>query len=337
MNRDRAARNGLVVLVAAFLLALPAAIAEPAEELELSFLPVERFRIGADDTRFGQLEFVGGFEMRSPRRQFGQLSSMRFLEPGETFIGVADHGYWFFGSVERDEDGVPVAMSRFSMQRMVDADGASITDKHYADAEGLSVHDGVATVTFERAHRVQEFALEPGAMGPPTGEIDFLIPRHELRYNGGIETVARAPDDGHLAGARVVVAERSVDGDGNLFAAILEGPEKGLLFVARSDGYDVTDGVFLPDGDLLLLERRFALPRGVAMRIRRIAGDHVRAGVLIDGPVLYEADMTHQIDNMESIDWWRRADGALVLALMSDDNQSILQRSLYLEFVLVGE
>lgn len=334
--RGRAARL-LLAFVFAACLASEQIWAEPAEGIELTYLQIDRFRLGSDETRFGPLEFVGGFEMRSPQGRFGQLSSMRFLTPGEDFIGVADHGYWFFGTIERDGDQVPIGMSAFSMQRMQGADGEPILDKHYADAEGLSVHDGIATVTFERAHRVEEFALRPGAMGPPLRSVDFLIPRGELRYNGGIETVAQAQEESHLEGARLVVAERSVDPDGNLFAAILEGPERGPLRVARSDGFDVTDGVFLPGGDLLLLERRFRLPHGVAMRIRRIEGDTIRMGALVDGRVLYEANMTHQIDNMESIDWWRRDDGALVLALMSDDNQSVLQRTLYLEFILLDE
>jgi len=47
--------------------------------------------------------------------------------------------------------------------------------------------------------------------------------------------------------------------------------------------------------------------------------------------------MNHQIDNMEAMDVWRRADGALIVSLMSDDNRSFLQRSLYLEFLLSGE
>lgn len=331
-----AARLLLALVVIAGWPAAPSR-AEPAQDIELAFLPIDRFRLGSDETRFGPLEFVGGFEMRSPRSRFGQLSSMRFLTPGVDFVGVADHGYWFFGTVERDGDGVPIGMSAFAMQPLLGADGEPFEDKHYADAEGLSIADGIATVTFERAHRVEEFRIEPGAMGPPLGEVDFLIPPHELRYNHGMETVARAPAVSPLQGARIVVAERSLDGEGNLFAAILEGPERGVFFIARSDNYDVTDGVFLPGGDLLLLERRFSLPQGVAMRLRRIAGDAIRAGSLVDGPVLYEADMTHQIDNMESLDWWRREDGALVLALLSDDNQSMFQRSLYLEFVLLDE
>ena len=50
--------------------------------------------------------------------------------------------------------------------------------------------------------------------------------------------------------------------------------------------------------------------------------------------MLFEADMSYQIDNMEGLDVWTRADGALIVSLISDDNHSILQRNLYLEFVL---
>ncbi|WKL42354.1 esterase-like activity of phytase family protein [Sinorhizobium meliloti] len=96
-----------------------------------------------------------------------------------------------------------------------------------------------------------------------------------MRSNGGIETIAIAPKNGPLRGAAVVVSERSVDKADNLFAGILEGPMKGAFTVVRADPYSVTDGAFLPDGDLLLLERRFNFASGLGMRIRRIAaGGH---------------------------------------------------------------
>ena len=118
-------------------------------------------------------------------------------------------------------------------------------------------------------------------------------------------------------------------------AAILEGPHTGIFKVRRTDEFDVTDGVFLPHGDLLLLERRFSYSRGVAMRLRQIAEADLRAGALVDGETLLEANMTSHVDNMEAIDVFRRDDGVLVIALMSDDNQSWFQRNLYLEFELV--
>ena len=87
-----AARRLAAALLTALVLAAAPALASQASvelafEVALSFRPIERFRIGSDETRFGALEFVGGFEMRSPQRDFGQLSSMRFLTPGEDFIG----------------------------------------------------------------------------------------------------------------------------------------------------------------------------------------------------------------------------------------------------------
>ena len=77
------------------------------------------------------------------------------------------------------------------------------------------------------------------------------------------------------------------------------------------------------------------MARGVAMRLRRIEADSIASGGLADGPVLLEANMAYQIDNMEGLDVWTRADGATMVSLVSDDNHSILQRNLYLEFRLL--
>lgn len=318
-----------------------AAFAQAPFPVTVESRPIANFAFGSQQVRFGDLEFVGGFEMVSDNAVFGQLSALRFLSPGSDFVGVADHGYWFSGRIERDSQGSPLGVANFTMQRMVGEDGRALVDKHLSDAEGLDVVNGIATVSFEREARLCEYALEPeniaiAGIAKPRGCIDFLIPRHELRNNRGLETVAHAPEEsGPLAGARIVVAERSLDADGNIFAAIIEGPQKGIFKVRRSGDFDVTDGVFLPDGDLILLERRFSLVTGIAMRLRRIQGDTIRPGALVDGAVLMEADLTSRIDNMEGIDVWQRADGATILSLLSDNNQSFLQRTLYLEFRLL--
>jgi len=74
--------------------------------------------------------------------------------------------------------------------------------------------------------------------------------------------------------------------------------------------------------------------RLVVIGDRRIYGEGVEKGAIADGPVLMTADMGYQIDNMEGLDVWTRDDGALMVSLVSDDNHSILQRNLYLEFIL---
>ncbi|WP_425299202.1 esterase-like activity of phytase family protein [Pseudaminobacter soli (ex Zhang et al. 2022)] len=309
----------------------------PIEQMEISSRTITQFRIGRDETRFGPLEFVGGLEMTSSGRDFGALSAFRFLKPGSDFIGVADTGFWFFGKVERDDAGRPVGFGDFRMVQMVDTAGQPITKKELVDAEGLDVKDGIATVGFERDHRLSQFRIDPDNMKAPFRELDFLIPKWELRKNRGFETVTRAPAGGQRKGALVVVSEKSLDKAGNIFAAIIEGPDKGIFTVKRIGEFDITDGAFLPGGDLLLLERSYGLAEGVKMRLRRIPGETIAKGKVADGPVLFEADMSYLIDNMEGLDVWQRADGATIVSLISDDNHSILQRNLYLEFMLHDE
>jgi len=199
--------------------------------------------------------------------------------------------------------------------------------------EGVDV-ERVATVGFERNQRIAQFRIDPDNMKAPFKQLDFLVPAREIRQNRGFETVTHANPYGQHEGGLVVVSEKSLDKAGNIFAAIIEGPHKGVFTVKRNGEFDITDGAFLPDGDLLLLERSFSMARGVKMRLRRIYGESVEKGAVADGPVLMEADMGYQIDNMEGLDVWTRDDGALMVSLVSDDNHSILQRNLYLEFIL---
>lgn len=335
------ARSVLPATAAVLLAALapqPAAHAQSIqpEAMAVRCEPVRQFRIGSDETRFGPLEFVGGMTMTSGW-SFGAFSAFRFTGPGSSFIGVAVTGSWYFGTITRDAAGRPECWSGFAMMPILGSDGKPLPDKAHADAEGLDVRDGIATASFERNHRITEYRLAPGAMGKPLRDLDFLVPRGELRQNRGFETVAHAPKDGPLAGARVAIAERSIDEAGNSFAAILEGPRKGVFKVRRSDEFDITDGAFLPGGDMLILERSFSFTSGVAMRLRRLKAETIRPGAVADGPVLVAADMGYDIDNMEGLDVWRRADGTLMVSIVSDDNRSLIQRNLYLEFRLTGE
>ncbi len=332
-------KGAIAVHALAVLLCLQAdlpAQAEPAsvERMEIFARPIERFGIGRDEKLFGPLEYVGGLEMTASSNDFGALSAFRFVTPGADFVGVADTGFWFFGSIRRDADGRPAGIDNFRMTPFVGKSGEPIVRKWEVDAEGLDVKDGIATVGLERNHRIAQFKIDPDNMKAPIRQLNFLVPKTELRQNRGFETVTRAHAQGQHQGALVVVSEKSLDGNGNIFAAVIGGPSKGIFTVKRSGDFDITDGAFLPDGDLLLLERSYRMADGVKMRLRRIHGETIAKGQVADGPVLFTADMSFQIDNMEGMDVWRRADGATMVSLISDDNHSILQRNLYLEFVL---
>lgn len=311
----------------------PAAGLVPVQQIEVRARPITQFHIGQAEMQFGPLEFVGGLEMTSRSRDFGALSAFRFLKPGGDFMGVTDSGFWYFGTLERDESLRPVAFKDVRMMEMVDREGATPTEKAAADAESLAVKNGIAIVGFERDHRVSQFRIDRDAMGTPERDLDFLVPARELRQNRGFETAAYVHPHGPGDGL-VVISERSLDKVGNILAAVIEGPDKGVFTIKRSGNFDITDGAFLPNGDLLLLERSFSMAEGVAMRLRRIGGKDIAPGRVADGPILLEADMGYQIDNMEGLDVWQRSDGATMVSLVSDDNHSMLQRNLYLEFLL---
>ncbi len=254
----------LVAVLATLCLYPPASASEqaPVETIEIVARPITQFHIGHDEKRFGPLEFVGGLEMTARSRNFGGLSAIRFLKPGTEFIGVADTGFWFFGTVAHGGDGRPSGIRNFTMQQMVDAAGRPIDKKRDADAESLAVKDGIATVGFEHNHRIAQFRIDPADMASPLRKLDFLIPARELRQNKGFETIAAANEGGPLKGSLVAVSERSLDTAGNVYAAILEGPGKGVFTVRRDGDFDITDGAFLPNGDLLLLERSFSIMGG---------------------------------------------------------------------------
>lgn len=302
--------------------------------VKITAYPISHFRIGSDQAVFGPLEFIGGLELRGSADEFASMSGFRFLVPGRDFVGVTDEGFWYFGRVTRDDSGRPTGFADFSMQPITGKGGAAIVGKWQRDAEALEVQGTTATVGFEREHRIATFELADHRASPQLGTVDFLVPAYELRYNRGFETIAASPRNSKLAGARIAITEKSLDKNGNIFAAILDGPEKGIFKVARYGGFDITDGVFLADGDLLLLERSFSVAQGVKMRLRRIPLAEIREGRTVDGPILLQADLAYQIDNMEGLDAWLDDQGHQRIAMISDDNRSILQRNLYLEFRL---
>ena len=84
-------------------------------------------------------------------------------------------------------------------------------------------------------------------------------------------------------------------------AFLIGGPRPGEFTIRRKNDFDVSDVALLPSGDLVLLERKFGWTTGLYIRIRRIAIAELRPGALLDGPVLLEADLGQQIDNLEGI------------------------------------
>ena len=120
-----------------------------------------------------------------------------------------------------------------------------------------------------------------------------------LPRNRGIEALVFVPINRPLGGTLIAISERGLDRAGNIRAFLIGGPAPGNFAIRRIENFDVTDAALLPSGDLLILERSLTWPDGLLIQIRRIPLASVQPDATVDGPVLFEADLRFEIDNME--------------------------------------
>jgi hypothetical protein len=283
--------------------------------------------------RFGALEYRSGLVLTSGFRGFGGLSALRLDARGERFVAVSDKGSWFTGLIcyqGRDMTG----LAEVEAAPLLGADGRPITARGWFDSEAIALDGGIAYVALERVNQVLRYDLAEGFTRARGAVVPLPPAARRLPFNKGIEALVVVPKGVPLAGTLIALSERGLDDKGNLMAFLLDGPSPGQFSVRRTDNYDISDAVVLPSGDLLVLERKFSWFAGVGIRIRRIALKSIAPGALVDGQAIFEADLGHEIDNMEGIDAHVTDAGETVLTLVSDDNFSPIQRTLLLQFTL---
>lgn len=313
------------------------AVIPPGEMLPIQVQSDVIRDLGGNPTLSPGLTFVGGVELSSPEPLFGAFSSIRFRDQ-QSFVGVFDTGYWIEGRILRDAGGRLAGLEAVRLAPLLDASGRESASKFHVDAESLALDGDRAYVGFEQRHRVLSYGpLSDLGKALPSAPIAFPFDLDILHSNGGFESLVIARQGSEIAGALVAISEKSFDDNGNIYAAIVGGPLAGEFRVRPRDNFEITDAAYLPDGDLLLLERRFSIATGVGMRLRRIEGASIRPDAVVDGEILFEANYRSQIDNMEGLDVLPEPDGSVRLIVVSDDNHSILQRTLMLEFRLTSQ
>lgn len=301
--------------------------------VSVSARPFSAFEPGnPTKTRFGQLVFRGGLVLTGSHPRFGGFSGLWRSPDGGQLVAVSDKGTWLTARVVR-RDGRLAGLEQAELAPVLGASGRPLYRSRYYDTEALAIQDGVAYLTVERTHDILRFdwarqGSEARARIVPVPAIAKRLPS-----NRGLEALGIVPAGQPLAGALVAISERSGGEDEPTTGFIIGGRQPGSFQVIRRNGYDITDLAFLPGGDLLLLERWYRPLRGVGMRIRRLPGASLRPGARLDGPILIEADLGQEIDNMEGMAV-HQENGRSIVTLISDDNFSFLQRTLLLEFEL---
>lgn len=294
-----------------------------------------------DQTRFGPLRFVGGLQIDSPDRRLGGLSGVEISPDGRKIMMVSDIGDLLTATVDYDGDR-PVGLSAVSIVRLPGDDGRPLSSKSGADAESLRARSGQGLpddilVGFERDNRVLDYPVgADGQLGTPK-RLALPAELADLPYNKGLEGIAVIPPGAPNAGAVVVFSESVAEkGDLEIRGWMAKDGDVRPLSLRRDSGFDLTDMTALPNGDVLVLERRFNILLGVAMRLRRIRAAELDGPQPMRGEVLFTGGMAYAIDNMEGIAVHRTADGRFILTIVSDDNFSALQRTLLLQFELLG-
>jgi hypothetical protein len=303
--------------------------------VQVNARPLEAFDLrDRSRRRFGQLEYRSGLILTSSFKGFGGLSAFRVDPKGEGFIAMNDKGDWFTGRLVYNGTAL-TGLADVLSAPMLGSDGKPITTRKMFDSEALAIDGMTLYVGIERANRILKFDFRRGGITSFGEEIAVPPGLRRLPNNKGPEGLVFVPKGMPLEGSLIVVSERGLDAAGNLIGFLIGGAKPGQFAIRRTNDFDISDAALLPSGELLILERKFSLLGGVGIRIRKIPLRAIAPGAVVDGPSIFDADLGYEIDNMEGLDVHRTNDGEIVLTMVSDDNFSLLQRTLLLQFTLV--
>jgi hypothetical protein len=328
----------LAASLAAFL-ALSPAWAGDGRAVAFETIPVTFSPFDTARTRFGRLEWRGGFEITSSDDRFGGLSGLVLSEDGRRMVAVSDLGWWFearLGYV----GGMLTTMADARMGRLLDASGRQFRGKAFQDAEAVAADgrglDGDLLVGFERKTRILRYPFGRDGMAARPTTVPMPPELAAGPDNKELEAVGRFAADGPMKGAAIAISERHLGGDGNILGWILAGTGDRRIALKRIRDFDVTDLAIDPRTQALFtLERRFSPFTGAGMLIRRFAVEDLADDAPLDGEVLLEANQTQTIDNMEGLALTRATGGELRLTVVSDDNYNGFQRTLLMQFALI--
>jgi len=252
--------------------------------------------------------YGGGLILRGPGLH--GLSDLKMQ--GDRAWVVSDFGDLVRFTIRLDRNGRLASADSAVSRPLTGPDGAVLTPKANADAEGLALlPDGRVLISFERDHRIWSYGV--GASDWP---VLVSTPRHPFEDNQGLEGLALAPDGRWLALGEAGGAWLC---DADACEPLPNAP------TAYTDGFLTTGADVDPAGGWFIVQRLFTPPLNMQARVRRMAPD----GTLSD-PLIHLRPPA-STDNFEGIAAVATATGTRVY-LLSDDNDNFVQKTLLLAF-----
>ncbi len=315
------------------LLALVICPAFAADRIQLQSAPALLDLDNRDRSDVGRLAWRGGVVVSSSDSRFGGYSGLEILDDGRRLLALSDVGHWLLADIAYDAAGNLAGLGNSTFAPLLGVDGKPTDSKRLNDAEALRRQaDGSYLVAFERAHRVARFRA--GADGLPLDSSAEAVatPRGVAGQpdNGGLEAMAVL-----AGGALLLISEdgRTPEGHAQAWLRDAEGTWHDLAYRVTPPFVPV-DATVLPDGRLLVLERRYHPIGGVGARLAIVNADTIRAGAVLQGEEIANLAAPVTVDNFEAVAARRGARGETLLYLMSDDNQNPLQQTLLFLFEL---
>jgi hypothetical protein len=282
---------------------------------------------------FGSLEFRGGLVLSSSNKSFGGFSALKVQPDGEHFIAVSDRSSWLRGRIVY-KGKQPVDIADAMVAPVLEKDGKP---DGRLDTESIAEDSKRLYVGLERTNQILCFLYDKRDFPVYRETVEVPPEIKDLPFNQGLEALVFIPKKYPLGRTLLAFSEKGLTKDGDLKSFLIGGPRPGSFAVKRTQDYDISDAALMPDGSVLILERKYSVMSGVNMRIRRIPLADIKPNALVDGPAVIEADGQCQIDNMEALSVHRTRAGEIVLTLMSDDNFSPIQRTILLQFTFMGK
>lgn len=274
--------------------------------------------------RVGGLTYLGGVRLTSPQSAFGGFSSMQVVGDRFTLLSDGAHIVRFrMGADFKPHELVfgALAAGPGTGWRKADRDSESQTTDPATGQVWVGFEQTNAIWRFDAAGRAEAHA-QPAAMA-------------DWSANGAAEAMVRL-----ARGAFLVISEttRPRDGKGRvglIFGGDPTDPRAQVQAFAYlpPDGYDPTDMAELPDGRILVLNRRATFADMFTGKLVMIDRGAIRPGAIIQGREIatLAAPLLH--DNFEALAVTREQ-GATILWIASDDNREWFEKSLLLKFRL---
>lgn len=273
------------------------------------------------------IRLLGGLEIDRAVLGFGGLSGLHLSED-LTLTAVSDLAQFATFRLHLDAALRPQGLQLLRRGRLGDGRGQPLARGHAGDAEALVRLPDGWLVGFERWHRIRRYrdlagpatyvAAPPGLEAAPA--------------NGGLESLAVLADGRWLALSEALAATEHA----GTTRGWIGGPSAWQPLAWRAGpGMAPVDAAGLPDGGALVLERAFSLIGGFRGRLVRVAAEALRPGALVEGVEILALSDPLPAENWEGVAVLRHH-GRLLVALVSDDNESPFQRSLFLLLELHG-